>query len=209
MKKLLSILSVLFAFTVSPVLAKTAPVEILQDFSVNNPSDTLLIKVLSNIKLNKDVMLFEGFYVLGQINKVANSSFVFIPVKYQNFHNEVYDISGNYPAKIEKVLEGNAQNGVVPKNSKMLFDFVIADEYAAEKEAVNSQPAQTPEGGVAPVVNRTKYVIYDDTIPQTMKDFPGIKLNSFDNGSNFNIPKKLIIEADKKDSNINSLKYNN
>ena len=116
MKKLLSILSVLFAFTVSPVLAKTAPVEILQDFSVNNPSDTLLIKVLSNVKLNKDVMLFEGFYVLGQINKVANSSFVFIPVKYQNFHNEVYDISGNYPAKIEKVLEGNAQNGCHPRH---------------------------------------------------------------------------------------------
>ncbi|CCY62322.1 MAG: hypothetical protein ACLSA2_10845 [Candidatus Gastranaerophilaceae bacterium] len=208
MKKLLSILSVIFAFTVSPALAKTAPVEILQDFSVNNPSETLLIKVLSNVKLNKDVMLFEGFYVLGQINKVANSSFVFIPVKYQNFHNEVYDINGNYPAKIEKVLEGNPQNGVVPKNSKMLFDFVIADEYA-EKEAVNSQPVQTPEGGVAPVVNKTKYVIYDDTIPQTMKNFPGIKLNSFDNGSNFNIPKKLIIEADKKDSNINSLKFNN
>ena len=107
MKKLLSILSVLFAFTVSPVLAKTAPVEILQDFSVNNPSDTLLIKVLSNVKLNKDVMLFEGFYVLGQINKVANSSFVFIPVKYQNFHNEVYDISGNYLLKLFRFLQGS------------------------------------------------------------------------------------------------------
>ena len=39
-----------------------------------------------------------------------------------------------------------------------------------------------------------------------MKDFPGIQLNSFDNGSNFNIPKKLIIEAEIKDNNINSLK---
>ena len=40
-----------------------------------------------------------------------------------------------------------------------------------------------------------------------MKDFPGIKLNSFDNGSNFNIPKKLIIEANPKEININNLKY--
>ena len=40
-----------------------------------------------------------------------------------------------------------------------------------------------------------------------MKEFPGIKLNSFDNGSNFNIPENLIIESEKRDSNINSLKY--
>ena len=50
-------------------------------------------------------------------------------------------------------------------------------------------------------------VLYDGSIPKTMKDFPGIKLNSFDNGSNFNIPKKLIIEATPKEVNVNDLKY--
>ena len=57
------------------------------------------------------------------------------------------------------------------------------------------------------LVNQSEAVIYDGSIPQTMKEFPGIKLNSFDNGSNFNIPENLIIESEKRDSNINSLKY--
>jgi hypothetical protein len=51
-------------------------------------------------------------------------------------------------------------------------------------------------------------VIYDNTIPQTMKDFPGIKLNSFDNGSNFNIPRRFMIQPEKMERNINDLKEN-
>jgi hypothetical protein len=42
-----------------------------------------------------------------------------------------------------------------------------------------------------------------------MKDFPGIKLNSFDNGSNFNIPRRLMIQPEKMERNINNLKENN
>ena len=55
-------------------------------------------------------------------------------------------------------------------------------------------------------MNRTAPVLYDGSIPQTMKEFPGIQLDSFDNGSNFNIPDKLIIESEIRDNNINSLK---
>lgn len=99
MKKILFGIALLMGLTTVPALAKTAPVQTLQDFSIAKPSQTLLVKVLSNIQLNKDVMLHEGYYVLGQIMDVSNSTFVFMPIKYQNFHNEVYDIKGNYPAK--------------------------------------------------------------------------------------------------------------
>lgn len=204
MKKVLLILTILFAFNVSPALAKTAPVQILQDFSLSNPSDTLLIKVLSNLRLNKETMLFDGFYVLGQISKVSDSSVMFTPVKYQNFHNEVFDITDNFPAKMLKVLEGTLQNGVIPKNSKLLFDFINADDNAQEE--IGNKPVDIPEGGLSSFVNQTPPVLYDGSIPQTMKEFPGIKLNTFDNSSNFNIPRKLMVETEKKNSNINYLK---
>ena len=99
MKKVLFIIALLTGLSIMPVEAKTTPVQTLQDFSISNPSQTLLIKILSNVQLNKDTMLHEGFYVLGQIMDVSNSTFVFMPIKFQNFHNEVFEIKGNYPAK--------------------------------------------------------------------------------------------------------------
>ena len=77
MKKILFIIALLTGLAVAPAEAKTAPVQALQDFSVSNPTQTLLIKMLANVQLNKDTMLHEGFYVLGQIQSVSNSSFVF------------------------------------------------------------------------------------------------------------------------------------
>ena len=210
MKKILFIVALLTGLTISPVEAKTAPVQALQDFSISNPSQTLLIKMLANVQLNKDTMLHEGFFVLGQIQNVSNSSFVFMPIKYQNFHNEVFQINGNYPAKyIEMVDSASKQpaQGVISKDAKFLMDFVIADEVPDNSIGAKYQGMGTPSNGISAVVNQQDLVLYDGSIPKTMKDFPGIKLNSFDNGSNFNIPRKLIIEATPKEVNVNDLKY--
>ena len=65
MKKILTIFALLLGLSTVPANAKTAPVQALQDFSISNPSQTLLIKMLANVQLNKDTMLHEGFYVLG------------------------------------------------------------------------------------------------------------------------------------------------
>ena len=210
MKKILFAIALLMGLTAVPANAKTTPVPTLQDFSIEKPSETLLIKILSNVQLNKDIMLHEGYYVLGKIMDVSNSTFVFMPIKFQNFHNEVYDINGNFPAKFSGMLDASNKTpnqGIIPKDSKFLLDFVIAEEPQNNEIGAKYQNAGTPEGGISSLVNQSESVIYDGSIPQTMKDFPGIKLNSFDNGSNFNIPKNLIIESEQKDSNINSLKY--
>ena len=198
MKKLLTILALMFAFSV-PAMAKTTPVQIMQDFSVSNPSQTLLIKILSNVRLNKEVMLHEGFYVLGNIQG-AGKGFVFNPVKYQNFHNEVFEIEGNYPATFVEVIEGSGTS----KGSKLLLDFKISPEVV--DTSVDPKYQGAPQSNISAVVNEQELVIYDNTIPQTMKDFPGIKLNSFDNGSNFNIPRRLMIQYDPMEVNINDLK---
>ena len=205
MKKLLAILALLIGFTAS-ANATTAPVQILQDFSLSNPSQTLLVKFLSNLRLNKDVMLHEGFYVFGQVQTVGGKA-VFIPVKYQNFHNEVFEITEQYPATVVEVIEPAGATGNLAKNSKLLLDFNIAPSAVDNSYGARFQGA--PTEGISAIVNQSDMVIYDNTIPQTMKDFPGIKLNSFDNGSNFNIPRKLIIQPEKMERNINSLKESN
>ncbi len=210
MKKILFIIALLTGLTIMPADAKTTPVQTLQDFSMAQPSQTLLIKILSNVQLNKDLMLHEGYYVLGQIMDVSNSTFVFMPIKYQNFHNEVFQINGNYPAKFAGMIDTQSktqQNGVIPKDSKFLLDFVVVQETPNTEISDKYKNIGTPENGISAVVNQSAPVLYDGSIPQTMKDFPGIKLNSFDNGSNFNIPNKLIIEANPKEININNLKY--
>ena len=204
MKKLLTLIALLVGLT-APALAKSTPVQTMQDFSVSNPSDTLLIKILSNVRLNKDVMLHEGFYVLGQIQG-SGQGFVFVPLKYQNFHNEVFDIEGQYPATFIEVIEPQGNKGNLAKGSKILLDFHIAGETV--DNSIGSKYQGAPTEGISAIVNESDMVIYDNTIPQTMKDFPGIKLNSFDNGSNFNIPRRLIIQPEKMERNINDLKEN-
>lgn len=209
MKKVLFLLALLIGFAFQPVFAKTTPVQTLQDFSIQNPSKTLLIKILSNIQLGNGVMLHEGYYVLGQIMDVSNSTFVFMPVKYQNFHNEVFQINGNFPAKFVGMIDSKTKapaNGVIAKDSKFILDFIETDNKQEQPVSSKYQNVKNTEGGISAVVNRTEPVLYDGSIPQTMKDFPGIQLDSFDNGSNFNIPDKLIIEAEIRDNNINSLK---
>ena len=202
MKKLLTVFALLMGL-ILPANATTTQVQALQEFSLSNPPQTLLIKVLSNLRLNKDVMLHEGFYVVGQV-QVVGGKFVFIPVKYQNFHNEVFEIAEQYPAIFKEVIEPANTNGNIPKDAKLLFDFQINQPVVDNSYGERFKDA--PTEGISATVNKENMIIYDNTIPQTMKDFPGIKLNSFDNGSNFNIPKKLVIQPEKMERNINSLK---
>ena len=209
MKKVLFVFALLVGFAFQPAFAKTTPVQTLQDFSIQNPSKTLLIKILSNVQLGDGVMLHEGYYVLGQIMNVSDSTVVFMRVKFQNLHNEVFQINGNFPAKIVGMLDSKTKtpaNGVIAKDSKFILDFIETENKTEQPVSSKYQNIQNPQGGISSVVNRTAPVLYDGSIPQTMKEFPGIQLDSFDNGSNFNIPDKLIIESEIRDNNINSLK---
>lgn len=202
MKKLLTILALLLGFAIS-ANAATTPVQILQEFSLTNPSQTLLVKILANVRLNKEVMLHEGFYVYGNVQKVGNT-LVFVPTKYQNFHNEVFDIQEQYPATFVEVIEPAGATGNLAKNAKLLVDFNITPQ--AQDNSIGAKYQGGPTEGISALVNQQDMVIYDNTIPQTMKDFPGAKLNSFDNGSNFNIPRRLVIQPEKREVNINQLK---
>lgn len=204
MKKLFTILALLIVLAI-PANATSTPVQILQDFSLTNPSPNLLVKVLANLRLSKDIMLHEGFYVYGNVQRVGNT-LVFIPTKYQNFHNEVFEITEQYPATFVEVIEPAGAKDALAKDSKIVIDFQLTPK--SVDNSVDAKYQGAPTEGISAVVNQSDMIIYDNTIPQTMKDFPGAKLNSFDNGSNFNIPRRLIIQPEKWERNINSLKEN-
>ena len=162
MKKVLFVFALLMALSTGSAFAKTAPVQSLQDFSVANPSKTLLIKILSNVQLNDDLMLHEGYYVLGQIMNVSDSTFVFMPVKYQNFHNEVFNIEGNYPAKFVSTIsdgKSNAQKGVIAKDSKFILDFIETDKKQEQQVSTKYQQYQNSDAGISSVVNRSNPIL--------------------------------------------------
>lgn len=101
---------------------------------------------------------------------------------------------------------------VIKKNQIFYLNFKTKEEEPLESNyeyaPVNSQTvAPQGSGSISETVNKSEPIILkDDSIPKTSKDFPGEKLHSFDNSSNFNIPNKPVMEAEKIDNNINSLK---
>ena len=79
--------SLLAAFTLTPLLAKTAPVQTLDDFSFANPPQTLRIKILANTQINSEIMLYENYVVVGKIVNPSQNSFTFIPLKLSGVQN--------------------------------------------------------------------------------------------------------------------------
>ena len=205
MKKFLFMFSLLAAFTVTPVLAKTAPVQTLDDFSFANPPQTLRIKILANTQINSEIMLYENYVVVGKIVNPSQNSFTFIPLKYANIHNDVYNFDGNTYATFAGMLDSKKMpaKGLLPRNSKFVLDFVT--QKVQDNSAEKYKNVQTPEAGISSVVNKEAPILIDDTIPKTTKDFPGIKLRTFDNGSHFNL-EAPVIRATPKEVNINNLK---
>ncbi len=202
MKKLLLTMSLMFGCTLIPAYAVTTPVQNLEDISLDNPPEFANIKILSNVQPDGETMLYADYVVLGKIEKNQDGTINFIPLEYKNFHNDVYKVDDKFTAKFIEIPEKAKKSGVIEKETTMTFDFIAKEVPQVEESNVN---IVRPAGGLSRKVNMTGPVLLNDTIPQTMKEFPGIKLDSFDNGSNFNL-EEPVIYSDKKDSNINGLK---
>ena len=148
MKKFLSgiIIALMMAFGQS-VLAKTVPVEAMTSFSANNPPDTMIVKVKSNIQVTEDLVLFENFLVRGKIAMQKNGAFAFIPYAYVNIHNE----EAQFQPQTYGSFAGLLNNGqVVPAkapltlNKGQLFVLNFKDVKKAENNQVNQSLSGTP-----------------------------------------------------------------
>lgn len=88
MKKFLSGIIMALMLAGSSVLAKTVPVVALTPYSSNNPPQSMIVQVKSNIQVTDDIVLFENFTVKGKIVPTNDGAFAFVPYSYVNIHNE-------------------------------------------------------------------------------------------------------------------------
>lgn len=111
MKKLcLSILCILGLLS-QPVFAKVVAVQALDDFSTENPSRMMSVKMLEDITLDETLTFKTGDIIEGKVVDVTdpkrlkrNATFSFVPLSYKNENGEVIEIKGYYPAKYSTKL---------------------------------------------------------------------------------------------------------
>lgn len=108
---------ILLLFTIlicSPVWAETVIVEALEDFSTDNPPQTLKVKALSNITLDDNLTLIKGDIIKGEILGVKdpkrlkrNATFSFKLLSYESVDTGLInkiekEYIGKYTTKLNK-----------------------------------------------------------------------------------------------------------
>ena len=120
MKKNLYLLVLIFGLLCQPVLAKTVAVEALNDFSTENPSARMSIKILEDLAIDDNVVFSEGTVVDGKVVDVTDpkrlkrdATFTFVPLSYVNKNGKTIDVKGYYPAKYTtKISKGELAKNV-------------------------------------------------------------------------------------------------
>ncbi len=95
-----------------PVFAKAIAVQALDDFSTENPSSSMRIKMLEDVVIDDNVTLNFGYIVSGKIVDVTepkrlkrDASFTFVPLTYTDLNGKTVDIKGYYPARYTTKLD--------------------------------------------------------------------------------------------------------
>lgn len=120
MKKNLYLLVLIFGLLCQPVLAKTVAVEALNDFSTENPSARMSIKILEDLAIDDNVVFSEGTVVDGKVVDVTDpkrlkrdATFTFVPLNYVDKNGKTIDVKGYYPAKYTtKISKGELAKNV-------------------------------------------------------------------------------------------------
>lgn len=120
MKKNLYLLVLIFGLLCQPVLAKTVAVEALNDFSTENPSARMSIKILEDLAIDDNVVFLEGTVVDGKVVDVTDpkrlkrdATFTFVPLSYVDKNGKTIDVKGYYPAKYTtKISKGELAKNV-------------------------------------------------------------------------------------------------
>lgn len=120
MKKNLYLLVLIFGLLCQPVLAKTVAVEALNDFSTENPSARMSVKILEDLAIDDNVVFSEGTVVDGKVVDVTDpkrlkrdATFTFVPLSYVDKNGKTIDVKGYYPAKYTtKISKGELAKNV-------------------------------------------------------------------------------------------------
>lgn len=120
MKKILYLLVLIFGLLCQPVFAKTVAVEALNDFSTENPSARMSVKILEDLAIDDNVVFSEGTVVDGKVVDVTDpkrlkrdATFTFVPLSYVDKNGKTIDVKGYYPAKYTtKISKGELAKNV-------------------------------------------------------------------------------------------------
>ena len=127
-------------------MAKTIPVEALDDFTTEQPPQAMSIKVLEDINLDDGLSLNNGFVVNGKIVDVTdpkrlkrNATFTFVPVYYEDLNGNINEIKGDYSAKYTTKLDKGklATNAAISVGNFFVKGLSLG--YSAVKGAVKNE----------------------------------------------------------------------
>ena len=136
MKKLLSILSVMFLMSSQTVLAKNIKVEAMSDFSTVKHPKTWQVKILETFSTKDGVIVNAGSIIDGRIDKVKNAkrlkrdaTFVFVPEFYYDselgYSKQIKkEFVGKYNKKTEMDAKNLAKKGAVTAGNILIGSFV-------------------------------------------------------------------------------------
>lgn len=106
MRKIFLYTILILCMITQPVFAKAIAVQALDDFSTENPSSSMRIKMLEDVVIDDNVSLNFGYIVSGKIVDVTapkrlkrDASFTFVPLTYTDLNGKTIEIKGYYPAK--------------------------------------------------------------------------------------------------------------
>ncbi len=106
MKKFYLYILLILCLLSQPVFAKAVPVQALEDFTTEKPSETMSVKILEDITIDENLSFKNGDIIEGKIVDVKDpkrlkrdATFTFVPLSYQNETGEKIEIRGYYPAK--------------------------------------------------------------------------------------------------------------
>ena len=188
MKKILSILVLMFAFVMgSSVLAKNVPVAAMSDYVGSNPPQAMAVRIGSNIQVTDDIVLFEGFVVKGKIVVNKDNTFSFIPYSYINFHNE----ETKFEPQAYGVFMGFLKNGVLTKATDPLV-IKKGDQFAlnfTEVFAKKQEEVQNVSGTASDIVNASFVPATIESQRPFSNYLPGLPLtdlNTMDSTNKYN-----------------------
>lgn len=146
MKKYLYSLIFTIFLLCQPAMAKTVAVEALNEFSTENPSTKMSVKILEDLVIDDNVVFKEGTVVNGKIVDVTDpkrlkrdATFTFIPLSYVDKNDKTVTIKGYYPAKYTTKLN----KGELAKNVGLgvgsFFVKGLSMGYSAVEGAVKNE----------------------------------------------------------------------
>ena len=199
MKKFISGVILALVMAGSAALAKTVPVVALTPFASNSPTETMVVKVKSNIQVTDDVVLFENFTVKGKVVPTNNGAFAFVPFSYINVHNEELPVKAQtYGVFAGFVVNGQTTPVASPFNINAGQMFILNFKDVQEEIVRNVEPREGAKEIITKLKDEGNTILIITARDSKLHDDP-YKLSKTWLDKN-NIPyDRIIVNAQEKD----------